>query len=424
MSESLILQLQEVAREALQSENLEEGMKHLAHAFSLFSQETGRLKASYDRLCERFETVNRELEQVNVTLRTKNKELSLITTYLDNLLKKISQGIIFIDREGIITTYNEEAQKILKKEENEVLFKPYKDTFEDEIFGFSMSKALKHKLSAQANIIKIEFPNEETMQLEVSTTYIDEAIKPYEGMIVIFRDVTQIQKLQIAANRNDRLKELGEMAARVAHEIRNPLGGIRGFAALLYRDLEESKHLQEMAGYILEGSKTLERLVNNVLHYSRPVEIKPSLVDIGKYLKEIADFARADPNFSKEVALQCHIPKDKIMVSIDKGLFHSAILNIIVNAYQAIESKGTITICAIKNNDNCVISLSDTGNGIEAKDLEKIFTPFFTTKERGNGLGLSEASKIVQAHLGTIDVRSKPNFGTTFTINIPLSKQI
>lgn len=424
MSEPLNLQLQEVVLRALKSENLEEGMKHLAHAFSLFSEETNRLKASYERLCERFEMVNSELEIANSSLRTKNKELRLITNYLDNLLKKISQGIIFIDSGGTITTYNEEAQKILKKDEKDVLFREYKDIFEDEFFGFSMSKAFKNKISFDANIIKLNFPNDETKEIELSSTYINESKSPYEGMIVIFRDITKIQKLQIAANRNDRLKELGEMAARVAHEIRNPLGGIRGFAALLYRDLQQSKHLQEMAGHILEGSKTLERLVNNVLHYSRPVEIKPATVDICRSIKEIADFARADPNFSKEVELQCHIPNDKIYVSIDKGLFHSAILNIVINAYQSIESKGTITLCILQNNDNCVISISDTGYGIEAKDMEKIFTPFFTTKERGNGLGLSEAYKIVQAHLGTIDVRSRPNFGTTFTINIPLSKQI
>ena len=422
MTESLLAQLQEAANKAMQSETIDEGMKYLAKAFALFSKEAVNLKTSYDRLRERFETVSIELENANTSLRSKNRELNLLNNYLNNILKKISQGIIFIDPEGTITTYNDEARKILKKEERTVLFQKYSDIFSDEFFGFSMSKALKFKLSYAMNLIKIDFHNEQPKQIEVSSTYLHETLKPYEGMILIFRDVTELQKLQIAANRNDRMKELGEMAAIVAHEIRNPLGGIRGFASLLHRDLQETKHLQEMAGYILEGTKTLERLVNNILHYTRPVEIKPEQADICKYLKEIAAFAKADPNFSKQICLQCHIPNDKIIVSIDKGLFHAALLNIIVNAQQAIEAEGTITISVLKNNQTCMITISDTGYGIEAKDLEKIFSPFFTTKERGNGLGLSEAHKIIQAHAGTIDVRSKPNFGTTFTINIPLIK--
>jgi signal transduction histidine kinase len=173
----------------------------------------------------------------------------------------------------------------------------------------------------------------------------------------------------------------------------------------------------------LEGTKTLERLVNNILHYTKPIEVKLAPVDICRFIRELCIFAETDPTHSKEIVLEYHIPEDRIILTIDQGLFHCALLNIIVNAYQAIEGRGRITLSVLKNNDTCNISISDTGAGIEPKDLEKIFTPFFTTKKRGNGLGLSEAYRIVQAHGGTIDVRSKPISGTTFTINIPISRK-
>ena len=238
-------------------------------------------------------------------------------------------------------------------------------------------------------------------------------------MIIVLRDISEIKRLELVANRNDRMRELGEMAASVTHEIKNPLGGIRGYASLLYRDLENSKHLQEMASHIIEGTKSLERLVNNVLHFSRPVKATLVSSNISSVIQEIINFIKVDPSFPKEILLECHIPKETFLVSLDRELFKSAILNLIINATQSIENFGKITISLIKNNSSCMIGISDTGKGIEQQDIENIFSPFFTTKKHGNGLGLSETFKIIQAHSGTIDVRSRIDLGTTFTIILP-----
>ena len=111
-----------------------------------------------------------------------------------------------------------------------------------------------------------------------------------------------------------------------------------------------------------------------------------------------------------------------MMAQADKELIKSALLNLIVNAFQAMEDIGELSISIYNNNSSCVISISDTGEGIEDKDIENIFSPFFTTKQKGNGLGLSEAYKIIQAHFGTIEVRSILNKGTTFSISIPTTR--
>jgi signal transduction histidine kinase len=418
MSNSLLTQLRDVANKALKCENPEEGMKYLAEAFSLFSQQTHELKESYERLQTRFDEVNLELENTNVQLKKKVKELNTIGLYLNNILKNISQGIIFIDTEGVITTYNEEAKEILEKEKEEILFKSYWNNFSDDYFGFSMKSALKIGLE-KSTLLKLSFLEKEK-EVEISSTFVYEESQPYQGLIILLKDVTEMRSLQKIANRNERLKELGEMAATVSHEIRNPLGGIRGYASLLYRDLANTKHLQEMAFFIVEGTKTLERLVNNVLHFSKPVELKKEPINLCSLLKDLYKFVKVDPTFPKEVLLECHIPEDEIWVKVDKELFRSSILNLIVNGYQAIEKSGKVTLALLKNNNSCILSVSDTGVGIKSSDLEKIFTPFFTTKERGNGLGLAETYKIIQAHAGTIDVRSLVNIGTTFTINLPL----
>jgi signal transduction histidine kinase len=236
----------------------------------------------------------------------------------------------------------------------------------------------------------------------------------------VLRDISEKQKLQVLANRNERMKELGEMAATIAHEIRNPLGGIRGYASLLYRDLSESPHLQEMAASLIEGTKTLEKLVGAILQFSRPTPIQMQSIELGAYLKEIAKFIKMDPALSASIHLQMHIPNDPLLAPIDPEMFKSALLNLIYNASQAMPKGGIITLSLMKLDSSCQLAISDTGVGIHEKDRQNLFSPFFTTKQKGNGIGLVEAQKIIQAHRGTIDIRSQLGKGTTVTITLPL----
>jgi len=406
MSDQILQQLQESANLALQSQTVQEGVQHLSRAFALFSEEAVRLKGAYAKLQERFQTVNQELA-------IKAANLSRLTHYLNNILKNISDAIIFIDLEGTVTIFNDSAQKLLKIKGEEILFKKFWTLFADDLFGFSMREALKFGISHKLLYQK---------EMEISTTFVYEGPKLYHGMILVLRDISEKQKLQLIANRNDRMKELGEIAATVAHEIRNPLGGIRGYASLLYRDLKEQQNLQEMAGFIIEGTKSLEKVVSAVLHYSKPLEIQPQTLDIGNYLKKIGKFVKVDAAFPTNVKLALHIPDSPLLAPFDPEALKSALLNLIFNAFQAMPLGGTLTISLLKVETSCQISISDTGVGIDEEQIQNLFSPFYTTKKKGNGLGLVETQKIIQAHFGSIDVRSQPRVGTTFTITIPLKR--
>jgi signal transduction histidine kinase len=420
MSE-ILNKLNEAANLALNSKSPDESIKHLAKAFALFSQETNRLETAYERLQQRFNQVNNQLEKADNELRKKITDLNSVTSYLNNILKNISQGILYIDLDGIVTTYNIAAIEILQLEENQILFKSYWENFKDDFFGFSMKNALEIGINQKITYITTN-NSKEKKEIEVCTSFVHDCPKSYQGIIILLKDITKIQKLKILANRNDRLKELGQMAASVAHEIKNPLGGIRGYASLLYKDLEDTKHLQDMTSYIIEGTKALERTVNNVLEYSRPITIDPIFVDISLAVKELIKSIKIDSSFSDKVKIHLHLPESSFFIPADKELIKSTILNLILNAYQAMNDEGTLDIAVIKNNNLCLISITDTGEGIDEKDLENIFSPFFTTKQNGNGLGLSQANKIVQAHFGHIEVRSLPNKGSTFTIILPIMR--
>ncbi len=417
IKEGLYNKLLTATQKALKAQNVEESIHHLAEAFQLFSKESNRLNESYQALKKRFENVNLDLETSNLELRKNIKELKSVSAYLANILKNTNQGILFIDTSGLIITHNQAALKILEKKESELSFKNYFQEFPDDYFGFSMTSALALGSSPRESYLSFD-----EKQIEISTSFVSDAPKPYQGLIVFLKDITEITQLHEDASRSDRLKEIGQIATTVAHEIKNPLGGIRGFAALLYRDLEHKKPLQEMAEHIIEGTKTLERLVSSILHFTRPVCLQVEKVNLSKLIKDLIKLIKVDPSFSEEISLECHVPNEVLFAYIDKELFKSALLNLVRNALEAIEGNGHISISLIKNNDNSVIDINDSGIGMDDQELENLFSPFFTTKEKGNGLGLAEAYKIITAHMGKVQVRSAKGMGTTFTIILPSKK--
>lgn len=327
----------------------------------------------------------------------------------DCLLEHLSQGILFINDKGTITFFNPSAAKLLGFSQNQILNTLFSGHFSDDFLGFSLLAALKEKQSLSSRYIS---PLPEHI-LEVEANYF------HDGLIILIRDVTEMRKLQSIAQRNDRLKELGELAAMVAHEIRNPLGGIKGFASLLERDLKDKPELQQMATYIVEGAENLNQLINHILNYSRPLTLKFELIDIIPLLSDIITIIEADETLRKNYGVNIISSHEHLYVWVDPHLLKSAVLNLVMNGCQAMPEGGTVTIELTQQQQTCIIQVIDHGEGIPDEHLSKLFTPFFTTKIGGNGFGLVEVQKVVQAHDGLIEVHSELHKGTIFTLTLP-----
>lgn len=406
----------------------------LEEAFKQFSVETAQLESSYQILQERFNTLQADLHKTHTQLYSKLAEFDFVTTYLDAILHHISQGILFIDLSGMITTYNSAAEEALGIKQAEALFHPFWALFPDTIFGFSVREALESGKSPKSSFASWVQPSGEVVELEIDTTLLtleshtcpltcaQPAPSPIQGMLILIRNITEIRKLQLLANRHHRLEELGEMAAKVAHEIRNPLGSIRGFASLLHQDLEKTPQLQQMAASIVEGTDHLNRLVSNILNFARPVQLHLEIGDLVPFLQDILQLVQVDEASPPNVLYSFQCPFPSLSVPFDPQLLKSVLLNLLVNAVQAMPDGGTVTIALNKNDSQILIDVRDTGVGIPEENLEKIFSPFFTTKEKGNGFGLSEVLKTVQAFGGIIEVHSQLGQGTIFRIKIPLKK--
>lgn len=381
-------------------------------------------------LDQQFESLNLELQDSNYQLQNKVAELDVITDYLKNILDNMLQGILFLDLNGTIITCNAAAEKILSVESSQVISRRFWEVFKDDVFGFSMHAALNPTVGQQeTSIYTVKYscplPQPHQSELEVMTAFAlnhnDGSKRQNQGLIIMVRDVTEMRCLQTLAARADRMEALGEMAAHVAHEIRNPLGGIKGFASLLVRDLADHPASQKLAASIVEGTDNLNQLVDQILHFARPVPLHPEKRDLMALLEEIKHLFMADANnYKPNIAILIDAPFEKMILSIDAAYFKSALLNLLANAVQAMPEGGTITLSVRKQPGVVILSVSDTGIGISEETLSKLYSPFFTTKPNGNGLGLVEVQKIIQAHGGTIDIISAVNKGTTFTIKFPL----
>jgi signal transduction histidine kinase len=246
------------------------------------------------------------------------------------------------------------------------------------------------------------------------------------GTVLSLTDVTRMQNLETQANRTGRLTAMGEMAVRIAHEIRNPLGSIELFATMLMDDLKEYDDLAALAEHISSGVKSINNIVSNLLLFVRPdQQLDQQVLDIHEALKDSLFFAGHLFDAHGGIEVVTDMSAENLFVQGDLELLKQVFLNLILNGIQAMPTGGQLRISSheIKGQqgtDWAEVHLCDTGCGIAQTDLQKIFDPFFTTRKKGTGLGLTIAHNIIKMHGGSIDVTSHTAEGTQFIVSVPL----
>ncbi|OGG56832.1 MAG: hypothetical protein A3F84_10570 [Candidatus Handelsmanbacteria bacterium RIFCSPLOWO2_12_FULL_64_10] len=272
---------------------------------------------------------------------------------------------------------------------------------------------------------------------------------------------TERTRLEDQVSRMNTLAALGQMAATVAHEIRNPLGGIAGFAGLLERDLTVDDPRRKWVKRIIEGVSSLNAIVTGLLHYTRPIRLNAHRIDIVNLIEESASFVEIDlaRRDDQAISIARAYEAPGVACLVDPEQMQQVFLNLLQNAAQAMPDGGTITVSVKKAENRGIVdrgswivdrknqatdhvgkgdesrttndesrnhsgwvevAVADTGEGMPEEVQRQLFTPFFTTKENGTGLGLATARKIVEAHRGTIRVTSEVGRGSTFAIALPL----
>jgi PAS domain S-box-containing protein len=400
------------------------------NSFASFNKITQSLQVAYRSLEEKFENLNQKLEQTNRELRQSLAEKDKISNYLNNILESLTSGVLAINLDGNITLFNRAAEEMLGYKSDEVLGKSYA-----EIIGKGTKEEctatylLKSKTTLVNQEKEICTKDGKKIPVGYSISLLSDSEGEIMGAVEIFFDLTKMKQLEEEISRVKTLAALGEMAATVAHEVRNPLGGIAGFAALLDRDIPEEDERKRLVKKIIQGVEILNRTVINLLNYTRVMKLNLNEVDIVKFVDEVVGYFNMDISQKmKNITIERNYPDRKLVCRLDIEQFRQVVLNLLYNAAQSMPDGGkiTFTVDDAKSKDEVdtdrekvILEIADCGMGMNSETQAKLFTPFFTTKDGGTGLGLSTVKKIVEAHRGDIHIQSELGRGTKVRVRLP-----
>lgn len=357
--------------------------------------EFGNLESSFNSMCS--------------NLIKREKEIAQLSRYNALILNNMKSGIITFDLQGKITTINPSAQRIL------LVKKDIGENFPDEIYDF-ISDAFENRKEKTSGEITINIGGVRKILFIILSPLMSEQEQRI-GTIVIFEDVTRIRNLEEKLLVSSRLAVLGEMAAGVAHQIKNPLAVMKVSMEMLRDDLaypEDDTEAGDLSGFILEEIDTLDSVVNNFLAFAKPKKGARSYEDVGK----IIEFSiRSIPKEKYEgIQIRTNVSPAIKKYLFDRDLIVQAVSNIITNALQSSKKGNIVRVRAAETKNELIIEVEDHGEGMDEEVLSKMYNPFFTTKKSGTGLGLSIVHRIIEDHNGLIEVNSIPGEGTTFKL--------
>jgi len=354
--------------------------------------------------------------------RTTQASLSRIKAFSDTVVEKVPIGLLALDPQGRVATFNNSAESILQLSTREVLGRKA-----DGIIPPELLDEINHSKN-QVDVIEKEIEctaaNGKRVPLEIGVSSLKDENDVFLGNVLLFKDLTEVRTLRHEVARSQRLASVGRLAAGVAHEIRNPLSSIKGFATYFKERYPDRPEDQQTADIMIQEVDRLNRVVGQLLEFAKPVPVKPKWVSLQDLLNDsiklITDRA-AEKGIS--IRAQNNIQVDEVRVDPDR--INQVLLNLYLNAIDSMEPGGElkVKISSDGQHRDVVIQVSDTGCGISRQDLSKIFEPYFTTKSTGTGLGLAIAHNIIEAIGGSITAESEKEVGTTFTVALPNSEE-
>jgi len=378
----------------------------LNEAFHSFTQASRSLETYYAKLSEKVQRLTHELEEKNAQLNDAVSRLSESKDFLQAVLQSIREAVIVLDQDDRITMTNRAA---------------------DELFCLGPGKAVGQRVDGLyasfrqgegGTILSVKGKNYDVIRSQSTVCDSGGAVR---GHVILIKDITLLKESERRQERNARLIAMGEMAAKIVHEIRSPLCSIELFSTMLASDLEGTSHF-EMAKGISTGIQSLNNILTNMLLFAK--NQKPALRDVKlanvidesiNILSPLADI--------REVGVSKSLTGEEI--SGDSELLKQVFMNVFMNAIQAMPGGGRLEVLMEAKDEFLSVSVIDEGEGISPENIEKIFDPFFSTKDKGTGLGLTIAYKIMQCHGGFIKAFVNDSRGSAFRLYFPrVNKEI
>ncbi len=351
--------------------------------------------------------------------RISRRQLQDTRAFSSEVINNLPVGLLATGRDGRMSVINSAAERISGLKASHITGK-----LPDEVLPSTLC-SLRNVIDRGKPVIEYETECDfggKTTPLSVSAAKIANDQGDFLGNIFIFRDLGEVRRLQDEVRRKEKLAALGSLAAGIAHEIRNPLSSIKGFAKYFEGHCAEGSEGHELAGVMTKEVDRLNRVISELLEFAKPSDLKTRPMNINDLIEHSLRLIRQDAEAKK---IRVEFTRDELLpqAEIDPDRFTQALLNLYLNAIQAMDGGGTLSVRASATGAADIrIEVEDSGKGIPSGSLGSIFNPYFTTKSSGTGLGLAIVHKVIESHRGEIKVRSAAGKGTAFSILIPTQR--
>lgn len=415
--------------------------KMLLQAFETFNQATLKLQSYYRGLEDKIHELNHELSFKNKELENNLLEKERVKNYLSNIFNSSAIGIIVTDLDGVVTSANPIGCQLM-------------DRSAEDIEGLSLNQLFSQSLvpkkltsqqwgtyeSVKEQDVDYYHKNGSKLRLRASISLMYSAGGDVLGWIINLQNITELKKLEAQLERKNRFEVMGEMAATIAHEIRNPLGSIELFAALLRKELDPQFPQRNLIEHISSAINSMNHIISNLLEYSKPRNVSWEILDLQLFIQGMLQFL--EPTMANnQIQSHAELHAEQSWIRSEKELLKQVFHNLFLNAIQSMLEPGLLTVKArnletrdpkirarFKNHPHTntdsmkliEITIQDTGMGMTKEVRSKIFDPFFTTREQGTGLGLSIVHTIIESHDALIDVESEVGQGTQVILLFPV----
>ena len=352
--------------------------------------------------------------------------------FFRHMVGNMRNGVLAIDRIGGVVIINDEARRLFRLPPGDVAGRTYPDLLHEHpdivrVLGGA------YELKSLPNRAELRLKSTDTVIGYTLSLVRDDHGEPV-GAALFFKDLTHVEQIEERERLRDRLAAVGEIAAVMAHEIKNPLAGIEVLAGLLRRKVPDNAEAQTLVNDIINEAKMANAIVQEVLAFVRPVRLQVDRTSLGDAVNNAVSMADGKATRGS-IYVNVVLPKNLPTLGADQHQLTQVFANLLINAYEALEGRGRIDITARLANSasdgalmpdgqrpvpTVVVDVADDGPGMPADIAEKIFNPFFTTKAQGSGLGLAIVRKIVDAHDGRIDMTTADGRGTKFRVTLPV----
>lgn len=339
-------------------------------------------------------------------------EFKKFKTFTGSILKNMDEAVIVINNESFISLFNRSAQKLFKMKEDEVNGK--------NLIDLKSLHFLKDILKSEKSTDRyVNIAGEEKYLSISSTTNYDEQ-NHIESYTIVLKDITEKKSMEENAKRNEKLTAMGELASGVAHEIRNPINAIGMIAQRLQKEFspgENDTEFKSITALLRSEVTRINKIIQQFLNYAKPLEINIAELNADDYFNQVYNLFHAQAD--KRNLIFRMVTQNSGLVKLDPELMKQALMNIIQNAFDAVDEEGEINLIYNCEKNKLKILISDNGRGIPDSEKKKIFDLYYTSRNDGTGIGLSITQKIIEQHQGTITFESAVNKGTTFKIVLP-----